>query len=358
LYRYGADVRKDTGVTERTMRAAVVPAFGTISVVDDWPVPAPGPDEVLLKVLACGVDRFDVDIAAGKRSWAQPPLVLGHEIAGEVVDVGSDVRSWHVGHRVVPSLYLVCGECVRCREGRETICQNFRGHIGLDVAGGYAEYVVVPARNLVRLPDEIDWSQGTLLANVVGTGVHALRARMQLAEGERIIITGAGGGVGLHAIQTARSLGADVMAVDVSDRRLAKAVELGASMTCRGDRESIRDAAMEWTDGVGVDGVLELVGPATMDGTLNSLRRGGRLVIVGSHSGSTWSVDPHVFYRHEWEIRGSRNVSVREVVDAVQLVLEGEVVPVIDRKLALGEVRVAFERLESGAVMGRDVLIP
>ena len=340
------------------MRAAVVAEFGMISVVEDWPRPAAGPDEVVLRVLACGVDRFDVDIAAGKRAWAEPPLVLGHEIAGEVVEVGSDVRSWHVGHRVVPSLYLVCGTCARCREGRETICQNFGGHIGLDVAGGYAEYVVVPARNLVRLPDEIPPAAGTLLANVVGTGLHALKQRMKLAEGERVIITGAGGGVGLHAIQTARALGAEVMAVDLSDARLAMASDLGATITCRSDAKSIRDVAMDWTGGAGVDGVLELVGPATMGETLTSLRKGGRLVIVGSHSGSDWSVDPHAFYRNEWEIRGSRNVSVREVVDAVQLVSEGTVAPIIDRRLALDDVGLAFERLESGAVVGRDVLVP
>ena len=340
------------------MRAAVVREFGKAPRVEDVPLPVPTGDEVRVKVEACGVDRFDVDIAAGTRPWAKTPLILGHEIAGVVSATGSVATGWHIGDRVVPSLYLVCGDCARCRDARETICERFRGHIGLDVPGGYAEEVIVPARNLVRLPDEIEFDAGALLANVVGTALHALDTRMRLGAGERLIITGAGGGVGLHAIQVALALGAEVMAVDQHRSRLERASELGAAVAVPTASQSVVEAAHGWTGGRGVDAVLELVGPSTMSETLAAMRKGGRMVIVGSHSGDSWSVDPHVFYRNEWEIRGSRNASVTDVGKAVALVRSGAVRPIVDRMFTLDEVAVAFERLTSGTVVGRDVLVP
>lgn len=343
---------------EVKMRAAVLRTFGDAPRVEDVATPEPGPGEARVRVGACGVDRFDVEIAAGKRPRARVPLILGHEIAGEISAVHDGVVSWQPGHRVVASLYLVCGTCDRCVSGRETICQEFGGHVGLDIAGGYAEEMVLPARNLVRLPDKIGFEQGALVANVIGTSVHALQERMRLRPGERLIITGAGGGVGLHAVQVARYLGAEVMAVDVSEARLQRARELGAARVHHTEDGSVTEAAREWTGGVGVDAVLELVGPATMSETLPSLTKGGRLVVVGSHSGSVWEVDPHEIYRNEWEIIGSRNVSVREIVRTVRLVLDGHVTPIVDQAFGLDEVDRAFERLLAGAVIGRDVLVP
>ena len=128
------------------MRAAVLREFGGIPTVEEVATPVPGRGEVRLRVRACGVDRFDVEIAAGKRPGVTLPLILGHEIAGEVSAVGPEVAGWSEGHRVVSSLYLVCGECDLCRSGRETICRDFRGHVGVAVPGGYAEEVVVPSR--------------------------------------------------------------------------------------------------------------------------------------------------------------------------------------------------------------------
>ncbi len=340
------------------MRAAVLRTFGEFPRVEDVPRPEPGPGEARVRVGACGVDRFDVEIAAGKRPRARVPLILGHEIAGEISAVHDDVASWRAGHRVVASLYLVCGTCDRCVSGRETICQEFRGHVGLDIPGGYADELVLPARNLVRLPDQIGFEAGALITNVIGTAVHALGARMRIRPGERLIVTGAGGGVGLHAVQVARHLGAEVMAVDVSGVRLQRARELGAVAIHRPEDGSITEAAREWTGGVGVDAVLELVGPATMSETLASLTKGGRMVVVGSHSGSVWQVDPHEVYRNEWEILGSRNVSVQEIVQTVRLVLDGHIGPVVDQVFGLDEVDRAFNRLLAGTVVGRDVLVP
>lgn len=341
------------------MRAAVIEEHGGPIVVRDVPVPRPGRDEVLLKVGACAVDRFDLAIRKGSRERAGSlPHILGHEISGEVSALGVGVDRLAVGDRVASTLYLVCGRCRSCRRGRETICLEFGGHIGAAVPGGYAEYVALPARNLVPIPGSLGFPEASILANAIGTPYHALRARMRVRPGDRIIVTGAGGGVGLHAIQVGRVLGAEVMAVDLGEEKLAMAREVGAAIAIDPTSTDITTAARDWTAGRGVDGVLELVGPATMPATLASLTKGGRMVIVGAHTGSEWTLDPGDIYRNEWEILGSRNVSVDELATVVDLVASGKIRPVVAGRHSLEDVELLHERVRSGEVVGRDVLVP
>src|SRR5665811_52124 len=285
-----------------TMRALVLHEFGGPLVLEEVPIPAPGPHDVLLRVRACAVDQFDLTIRSGKRSNAKVPLVLGHEISGEVAGVGSAVDGWQVGDRAVSTLYLTCGRCRKCLSGRETICEDFRGYVGIETPGGYAEYTTVPAVNLVSLPDSIGFPEGSVLANAVGTPYHAFTQRMRLGPSQRIIITGAGGGVGIHAIQVARAMGALVMAVDLGQEKLDAALRYGANLAVDPDERDFAEAALDWTDGLGVEGVLELVGPATMAQSLNALAKGGRMVIVGSHTGREFALDTLAIYANEWEI--------------------------------------------------------
>ncbi len=340
------------------MRAMVLEEHGGPLVLRRLPVPEPGPGEVLVHVRACAVDRFDLAIRAGGRERSTLPHVLGHEIAGEVAGAGAGVAGWPVGARVAATLYLVCGSCRWCLRGRETICENFRGHVGVNVPGGYAEYVVMPARNLVALPESIDFPAGSILANAVGTPFHALTARMGLLPGERLVVTGAGGGVGLHAVQLAGMLGASVMAVDLGAGKAAAARECGADVAVDAARGDLAEAIRDWTGGRGADAVLELVGPATMPATLAALAKGGRMVIVGSHTGVEWTIDPGAIYRNEWEIRGSRNVSVDELNTVVDLVSRRLIRPIVAGTHPLERAEVLHERVRSGTVVGRDVLVP
>lgn len=341
-----------------TMRAMVLEEYGGPLVLRELAVPVAGAGEVLLRVRACAVDRFDLAIRAGGRERAALPHVLGHEIAGEVVGMGPNVVGWPIGTRVAATLYLVCGTCRWCLRGRETICENFGGHVGVNIWGGYAEYAVLPARNLVRLPDAIDFPAASILANAVGTPFHALTARMDVSPGERLVVTGAGGGVGLHAVQLGRTLGAAVAAVDLGAEKAAAALQYGAEIAIDPTVTDLGEAVREWTDGRGADAVLELVGPATMPATLASLAKGGRMVIVGSHTGSTWNIDPGLIYRNEWEIRGSRNVSPDELATVIDLVTRGLITPVVAGTYPLEEVEVLHERVRTGSVIGRDVLVP
>lgn len=346
-------------MTPATMQAAVIDEAGGPLLVRAVPVPEPGPGEVLLRVGGCAVDRFDVAIRNGVRERAPSlPHTLGHEIAGEVAALGPGAVGVAEGDRVASSLYLVCGRCRWCLRGRETICEDFGGHIGVNVPGGYAEYVAVPARNLAAIPDELDFVHASMVANAIGTPYHALVARMGLRPGDRLVVTGAGGGVGLHAIQLGSMLGARVMAVDLGRTKLDAARTQGADAAIDPTEVDLGEAIREWTDGQGADGVLELVGPATMPATLNALAKGGKMVVVGSHTGNEWTIDPGDVYRNEWEILGSRNVSIDELRTVIDLVAQGAITPVVDQTGPLDRAEVFHDRVRAGEVIGRDVLVP
>ena len=342
-----------------TMRAVLIEEPDGPLVLRDVPRPEPAAGEVLLRVDACAVDRFDVAIRRGVRERATSlPHILGHEIAGTVERIGDGVSALSDGDRVASTLYLVCGECRWCLRGRETICENFGGHVGVNTPGGYAEYVALPARNLVPIPDDLGMPEASILANAIGTPYHAIVVRMGIRPGDRLVVTGAGGGVGLHAIQIGLMVGADVMAVDLGRPKLDHALSLGASAAIDPTQTDLAEAIREWTAGVGADGVLELVGPATMPATLNGLAKGGKMVIVGSHTGKDWTIDPGDIYRNEWEIRGSRNVSSDELRTVVDLVDHGLIDPIIDQTGGLEEAERFQQRVVDGVVIGRDVLVP
>ena len=340
------------------MRALVLEEFGGPLVLKSVPTPEPGPDDVLLRVKACAVDQFDLTIRDGKFPTARAPIVLGHEIAGVVEAVGANVTAVAAGDRVTSTLYLTCGRCRKCQIGRETICENFIGYLGIHTPGGYAEYTTVPAVNLVKLPERVSFAEGSIIANAIGTPFHAFTKRMRLQPAERVIITGAGGGVGLHAVQLAHMMGAFVMAVDIGPAKLQAAVENGADLVVDPSQDDFADVAHEWTAGQGVEAVLELVGPATMPTSLKALGKGGRMVIVGSHTGTALTVRPQALIANEWEILGSRNVTKRELAEVVALVGAGRIHSVVTEVHPLAAAEAVHARLRNQETIGRVVLEP
>jgi D-arabinose 1-dehydrogenase-like Zn-dependent alcohol dehydrogenase len=340
------------------MKALVLEEIGGPLILKELPEPEPGPGEVLLRVKACAVDQFDLTIRSGKVPHAKAPIILGHEIAGEVAALGSGVTDWRVGQRVTSTLYLTCGRCRKCRTGRETICEKFIGYLGIQTPGGYAEYTVVPEANLVELPASISFAEGSILANAIGTPYHALTKRMRLQPGERIIITGAAGGVGLHAIQLARLMGALVMAVDIGPAKLEAAQEHGADIAIDPTKRDFAEVALEWTNGYGAEGILELTGQATISTSLRALGKGGRLVIVGFHTGSEFGVQASQMVANEWEILGSRNVTKQELVEVVALAQTGRVRPIVTGAYSLEAVETIHTQLKQQEIIGRVVLEP
>lgn len=340
------------------MNALVLEKFGGTLQLQDVPIPQPGADDALIRVRACAVDQFDLTIRDGKFPGAQTPIILGHEIAGVVEKIGAQVSNVAPGDRVVSTLYLTCGRCRYCLTGRETICADFRGYVGIHTPGAYAEYTTVPAINLVKLPERVSFAEGSVIANAIGTPYHAFTKRARLQPGERVIITGAGGGVGVHAIQIARLMGAFVMAVDIGAEKLERARELGAEIIFDAASGDFSATAREWTNGEGADVILELVGTATFESSFKSLARGGRMVIVGAHSGTELKINPQAMISNEWEILGSRNVTKRELAQVVALVAAGRVQPIVTGTFPLDRAEELHQRLRNREIVGRVVLEP
>ena len=340
------------------MKALVVKEFGGPLILEDVPVPKPGPDDALIRVKACAVDQFDLTIRDGKFLTAKTPIILGHEIAGVVESVGVKVDNVQPGDRVTSTLYLTCGRCRYCLTGRETICADFKGYVGIHTPGAYAEYTTIPAANLVKLPETISFPEGSVIANAIGTPYHALTKRAKVQPGEFVIVTGAGGGVGAHAIQIVKMMGAFVMAVDIGEDKLSLARKLGADVVFDASSGDFSTAAREWTNGDGVEVVLELVGTKTFESSLKSLARGGRMVIVGSHTGTVLTASPQAMIANEWEILGSRNVTKRELAEVVALVATGRVKPIVTGVYPLEEAESLHQRLRKQEIIGRVVLEP
>jgi len=340
------------------MRAMVLPQWGAPLRMEEVPTPRPGRGEALIRVRACAPDQFDVTIRAG-RAGGSLPLILGHEIAGEVAELGPDAGDFQVGDRVVVFVYLTCGACRFCLVGRETLCLRFRGYLGVHAPGGYAEYTVAPVGNLCRIPPEVPFPEATTLVSPIPTPLKALRDRAQVRPLEDVLIVGAAGGVGIHAVQIAKLLGARVLGVDLGEAKLAAVRDAGADAVIDGARGPFDGEVRRLTDGKGADVVLEYVGTAaTLAASYASLSRAGRLVIQAFQPGTVMACDPTCFVNDEIVVTGSRYINRRDMQDGAELVRRRQIRPIIGRTFPLEEAEVVLGLLARNELTGRAPLIP
>ena len=245
-------------------------------------MPPCGPGDVLVRIRAAGICHSDVHYRAGRSRVEPLPLTLGHEVAGEIAEVGQHVRGLHVGDPVCLHYLVTCGQCNHCLAGREQFCDTGK-MLGHFTDGGWAEYIAVPARNAVPLPPRVPFAQGAVMMCSSATSLHALR-KGRLTAGDTVLVVGAGG-LGMSAVQLARALGAsDVIAVDRDPAKLALAERFGARTILAAELTPLEVVAQvrAMTHGRGVDVALELVGkPDTMRTALQSLAPLGRAVVVG-----------------------------------------------------------------------------
>lgn len=294
--------------------------------VEDAEVPMPqcGPGDVVVRVRAAGICHSDVHYRAGRSRVEPLPLTLGHEVAGEIVEIGQHVISHNVGDAVCLHYLVTCGHCLDCLAGREQFCATgtMLGHF---TDGGWAEYIAVPARNAVPLPHKVPFEQGAIMMCSSATSLHALR-KGRVKVGETVLVVGAGG-LGMSAIQLARALGAsDVIAVDRDPTKLALAERFGAR-TIRASEDSADEVLAQvraMTHGRGVDVALELVGhPDTMRTALQSLAPLGRAVVVGL-SDVNLSVDTYRdLIGREAELIGSNDHLLSELYELVEMAEKG-----------------------------------
>jgi NADPH:quinone reductase-like Zn-dependent oxidoreductase len=341
------------------MKAAIFSEFGGPDVVrlDEVPTPEPGPGEVRIQVRASAMNHLDLWIRRGLPIEITMPHIGGSDIAGVVDAVGPGVSGVSAGTHVVvdPSLdyqwYSGVSSGPTMEEGVFRI-------IGEHTQGGFAEYCVVPAANLVEVPGDVSF-EGAAAASLVGvTAWRALMVRGGLRAGERVLITGASGGVSTMAIQMARMAGARVFAVTRGEENLRKVQDLGAHVVYDRDRVDWAREVFRDTGKRGVHLVLDSVGEAVWPSCLRALGVGGRLVTIGATTGAAGATEIRLVFWKQLSVLGSTMGSPEDYRRAMGVVFQGHVKPVIYEVLPLSEARRAHEMLEAGEVFGKLVIAP
>ncbi|MEC5341227.1 alcohol dehydrogenase catalytic domain-containing protein [Brenneria populi] len=337
------------------MKAIVLTAFGAPDRLQAQEVPTPGAGygEVVVRVHAAGVCHHDLLHRAGKLPGARSGVVLGHEAAGEVVEVGAGVRQVAAGARVVVYQRRFCGQCRDCLRGRQDLCRAL-GLPSVDTEGAYAEYLRVPAVSVVELPAGLDYTQAALASCPIATSVRALYGEAALRPGESVLINGAGGGLGAHQIQLARALGARVIAVTGSAEKSAFIREQGADEVIVG---SGGYSAEVWkrTAKRGVDVAIDNLG-YTLEETLRAMALGGRVVVLGNVLPGSVAVTPGLLIGRRLRVQGSGSATLEELRTALALIGAGRVKPLVDRVLPFHQAALAHALLETRQVSGRILL--
>ncbi len=341
-----------------TMRAALFHEHGAPGVVriEQVPVPEPGPGEVRLRVEAAAMNHLDLWVRRGLPIETTMPHIGGSDVAGRIDARGPGTDALDPAARYVVDPSLGCGECEWCRRGLVPLCVRYR-ILGEHTNGGFAEYVVVPAANLLAVPGTLPLEAAAAAPLATLTAWRALTTRGRVRPGESVLVTGASGGVATAAIQIAKHLGARVFAV-TSAAHVERVRALGADTVYDREQADFSRAVWQATDRRGVDVILDSVGSAFFEQNVRALARGGRLVVYGATTGAAAQLDLRVLFWKQIEVIGTTMATPDEFRAAMQLVIEGSVQPVVDAVLPLAEARAAHERLEAGASFGKIVLVP
>ncbi len=262
-----------------TMRAAQLTEPKKPLELVEVPIPRPDRREILIKVKAAGICSSDLHYQDGRSQVTRLPITLGHEVSGEVVECGKEVRGLNTGDRVCLFYLVTCGDCIECCTGNDNYCNEAK-MLGKNIAGGFAEYLVIPARNAFIFPKSIPFAQAALLTDAVATPFHAL-SRADIKTGDSVLIIGIGG-LGLHAVQIAKIMGAgQVIAMDLEPEKLDLALKVGATAVINPRKDNVEEKIKNLSRG-GVDVAVELIGlPKTIRQAIDCTGLGGRTVIVG-----------------------------------------------------------------------------
>lgn len=340
------------------MKAVLFHKHGGLDVLEytDFPTPEPGAGDVLVRLRAAALNRLDLWVREG---WPgirlQYPHISGADGAGEVAAAGPGVGAWKEGDRVLINANLTCGVCEYCVRGMDNRCRKWQ-LLGETTRGTYAEYVVVPDRNLIRVPDYCSLEEAAAAALVFQTAWHSLITMGRLRPGETVLVVGASGGVNTASIQIARLAGAEVIVVGSGAAKLALAESLGANrLIDRSKTENWSKEVYEMTGKLGVDVVVDNVG-STFGQSFRAAKKGGRILTVGNSAGPRIEIDNRYIFGKHLSLIGSTMAPRSEFNEVMGLVFEGKLRAVIDRSYPLQEAAAAQERLERGEQMGKIVL--
>ena len=340
------------------MKAMVLRGPNTPFELATVPDPVAGPGEAVARVITCGAGLTIQHAKAGRRK-IEFPRIIGHEITGEIVQVGAGVSTLKVGDGVTSFFYLNCGHCRYCLTTLEPLCTNQGGNVGLECDGGYAEYIKLPAHIFIKFPEELDYkahpAEMGVITDALATPYKVLR-RAQVKGGETVAVIGAGGGLGIHQLMMAKWANARVIAVEAAADKFDACRKAGADEVVNPRDGDVVEALRDLTHGAGVDVVVDYVSTtATQEAAVRALGQRGRMVILGG-AAQPFNVPARDMLTKEQAILGSHYVTRAEILDACDLVARGEVWPLVTVVRPMAEAEAVHDLVERGQVTGRAAL--
>lgn len=336
------------------MRASVVTAHGGIDTIvlrDDYPTPRALAHEVIVKVKACALNFHDIFSRRGMPGIKVPlPVITGSDIAGEIVEIGPDVEGWSLGDRILVDPLFQDG--VRY------------GIIGEVADGGRAEYVAVHKTQLIAIPEGVTFDQAAALPLAYGTAYRMMVTRGQVKQGDKVLVLGASGGVGVSAVQIAKMAGATVLACASSQDKLDKLAAIGADhlidYSARSIREAVADAVGKprVSGEGGVDIAINFTGGDTWVDTQRCVALGGKILTCGATAGFDVRQDMRYLWTFEHTVLGSNGWAPRDLTDLLDLVAQGRLDPAISERLPLDAIPDAERRMEARQIFGKVLFIP
>lgn len=346
------------GVPER-MKALQIKSFGGPEVLETVEVDVPeiSSQDLLIEVAFCGICRHDLLTRDGAFPDITLPVIPGHQVSGYVAVVGDEVDDFSVGQRVMTTIYTGCGRCDSCAAGNQALCQNERpAFLGEDTDGGYAEYVKVRHDIALPVPEGMSLRKAAVLTCTLGTAYHAVATQATTVAGETVLITGASGGVGVHAIKVAKHLGARVIAISSSPAKQPLLKAAGADEILVSPDLDFRRDVKSLTDGKGAHVAIEIVGAATLNESIRSIRNGGRIVVVGNVEGKPVEIRPAHFILKEIGLTGTKSCTLPELETALSLVASGKIHLELGESLSLEKGAEAHRTMEEENPQGRMTL--
>lgn len=332
------------------VKAGILEKINKDIKIEDVEYPVPGYGEVVIRQRMTGICYRDILTRDGFFGRVQLPIIPGHEVSGIIEEVGDGVENFKIGDRVSSLIYIPCGVCKNCISGNENLCR-FKKTLGENLNGAYSEIVKLNAKTLVKVPANVSEELSTVAACVTGMIIQAIQVRGRIKPGQKLLITGAGGGVGSHAIQIGKALGAEVIAASSSPEKFEKLHKLGADHVIDSREQFSKKVKEIFSDGVDV--VLEATGKSTFQEAFKSLDFGGRMIIVGNLNPDAPQVPIGTMILKGVEIAGSISSTRRDVSEALYLSSRGMIHEVVDSEIKLEDVNSAFDKMKNKRNTGK-----
>ena len=341
------------------MKALILKGPNEPFIFEDVPDPIPQNGEAVAKVLACGSGLTIQHVKAG-RTKVNFPIIIGHEITAEIIELRGDCGELKVGMPVTAYFYLTCGHCKWCKINRETLCDNFKGYIGRQINGGYAEYISLPAKNFIPIPLSIKYKENPIetgiISDAIATPLKVIK-KARIGITDKVGVIGAGGGLGIHMLRMLNLYNVKTIAIETKQIKEKSCRDSGASEFINPNSNSKKEVIEDFTNNCGLDVVIDFISSkSSLETGTELLGNGGRLVTLGG-SGEFFNIDSGNMLLKEIEIIGSRYCSKQEVIDSLNLVSRGLITPLVTEKVSPYQANDLHERIEKGNVIGRAGII-